>query len=1032
MTQVVSPLRMALQLLERGFYEQQQQQIQQQQHYGQPPTTPTLPQYQQHQQQPPPSASMNQKHEKNSLFWEDPAVVARIMTECWRREARLAAATKQNGETTTDNNNNNNNESNPVTTPEISASTVSSSAMSVTEVQEWLDRNQPHLPEAVRTTWTDFWTHHQQRHDDTGFSTSWERARWTPTTNISGTRLVQALERLVAAASTTRDNTNNDSDDEKQQGVTRSLHVLNNALKDVKCRDKGRTHLQILDLLWKIPHLQPTRETYHLVFEGIVRANLQHGVYSKTFNKARPMDGTAHELVRLYFEMWDKQELLKQEALDNNETVSKTSLTKLSPSQSHLYFILDTMEQEESAAYGDDAWDLWMHNLKRRSNGEFSVVPTGALAEKVLCILARTNVHDDSNDDDKEDELARRAESIRQFLLEEREREEFQDYEESSSSYGEFGVDEDDNPQGGSSKDGNPTPNQWDPRTPRFWDAYIKCLTKNGNPAYLELAGTILDKDEGTMMTQEEGLIRPTNKLYGYVLRGWARAGNTDRIQSLFLSMMDSDHLQPDTKTILDAAIAMVDDEALSVAEKGQRISVILTKAAERTSVEPGKGENSSSTERSLASHLLRMLSTAKQSKDAKRAEIILQCLLHQQEVSDALELSVEDYSSVITAQSRSSNGIPNAPQRAESILMELIRRSDQDVENQSLQPPEHAFTSTIACWGRTKSKDDSSATRAQNIFDLLVNRYHKGKSQVQPSCRAYTALIHAWGNAGKPSRAEHSLNQMLSDYDSGNESAKPDLVAFNSVLSAWERASRQSSKHSEGSEANRNDPYTRSCAIVQLMNDLKDSSSFEVVPDATSYATVIGTLIHSDRSDRDVLARQWLQESLDRHKAGFKQCRPTPYMYGAMIQVLSKTLTPDAPGSVDLALEMEHYLDQLLMHPEFDGRQVMFAYDAVLLAWMKLAAQVPEAVDHAQALFERLDEVSAGRRKRQSSAGTNQQYVQPDGHMIFKLLMTYVNSCNLEPQDRQGRARWVQEKMSTYRIRMSPTLQRLLAECNV
>ena len=1113
-----SPSRTVLQLLERSFREQQLQQ----------------PQHKHKRQQ-----GQGGFTKSSLLVWDDPRVVARIMTDCWQGESKLetsvAAATvpspaapallptdsseqEQDQQQVPPNAGTHNIE---MTTAASSPSTANATTTANTaldpdrlhsaavptleELRDWLTQYGPHLPADFILEWNGFlerhespqqeqpkathldlttgtasssshaasgiesgrsneMIHHQSigRDDDSrsSITVTMQPSHDTPSPpqqrapSIMALRILRKLERLAAkhenntkdglapnqreSHAKNQDGYDDDDDDDDFRALC-NIRALNNTLGKIRCHNKGQTFLTILQLLWKIPQLQPNHDTYYRVMKGIVLANLQHGVYYKNTGEPRPFVGTSWTLFGLYQEMYEKAKMVDDGIGD----------VALHPRRKQILFLLKTMDQEESSAYGDAAWLIWSRNLERQAARRIHVQPDGALAELVLGILARTNRRDDNHlnqghDGDDgggggKDELASRALSIRHTLLEAVERAAIRAKSLESPMGLSFGQEEEESLPNNSHNNKNGTTrttieerkNAWHPVSRHFWTDYLECLCKQGVESSLKLAEQTLAED--SLPTQNEGPILPDSKLYGPILRAWARMGNVDRVVPLWETMQrrleeDGVH-KPDAKSVLDVIKIWTDNDTMSLAEKGQHISNFLSKMVERTDPEGNggkedeEGSGNSTMKKSIASHLLFMLSTAKHAEDANRAEIVLKSLLHQQGVSPAFTLTIDDYCAVITTFSRSPN-TAYGPQLAENILLELIRRSDHNPNDKSLQPPDQAFTATMTCWARCKD-DKASPIRAQNVFDLMLNRYEKGKSTLRPSCKAYTALMQAWSQAGKPGRAEYVLNRMLSDYqEGGNELAQPDLVSFNCVLGAWVSAARQESHHMVDDGAARSDPYERACAILELMKELNDSDTLPIVPDATSYGAVISTLVHSKRPDRDVLARSYLKEAIERSK-------PNAYTYGAMIQVLSSMFDYKSEGSRDHALEIEHYLDQLLRLDRFDGRQTMFAYDAALQAWMKLAPRIPEAVDHAEALFQRLEEISQTRGRRYAPHDSNKNDVAPDRYTIFKLLNTYSRSCKLHPNERQARALWLLGKMREYNIPMDARLNVLFAQCN-
>jgi pentatricopeptide repeat protein len=85
------------------------------------------------------------------------------------------------------------------------------------------------------------------------------------------------------------------------------------------------------------------------------------------------------------------------------------------------------------------------------------------------------------------------------------------------------------------------------------------------------------------------------------------------------------------------------------------------------------------------------------------------------------------------------------------------------------------------------KSGDGNSAARAEEILNVMEQRFQAGDKSFKPNTRSHTSVIDAWaksGEAGAARRAEQILENLKALYEStGDTDIKPNVYTANAVM---------------------------------------------------------------------------------------------------------------------------------------------------------------------------------------------------------------------------------------------------------
>jgi pentatricopeptide repeat protein len=328
--------------------------------------------------------------------------------------------------------------------------------------------------------------------------------------------------------------------------------------------------------------------------------------------------------------------------------------------------------------------------------------------------------------------------------------------------------------------------------------------------------------------------------------------------------------------------------------------------------------------------------------------------------------------------------------ERAEGVLrhmQKLYHEKNQNGDGSRLleEPPNvHSYNIVIDLW--TKRAADSSGSGGSKINkkkekDAMINaaqRAHdwleqmKNVDGVYPNTITYNTVITAYSRAGYPQRSEELLNEMITNtqdnnYDTQNQllqqhqgsnnsmsttvTTKPDVQSFTSILAGWARIGTI-----EAAE--------RADELLQMMQ----RPEINIEPNVETYGSCIhcwarvaaGTETKSNsNSNYNYNNNNNNQEkAVKRAEELFHEMRVDRNIQP---NVFSYTGLLNAYGRSGCAVKAHEFLEACLHEYDTTGNPRMkptaVTFTAILNAWSKVAASIPDAADKAHSLLRRMKE---------------------------------------------------------------------------
>ena len=287
----------------------------------------------------------------------------------------------------------------------------------------------------------------------------------------------------------------------------------------------------------------------------------------------------------------------------------------------------------------------------------------------------------------------------------------------------------------------------------------------------------------------------------------------------------------------------------------------------------------------------------------------------------------------------------PRAPDRVESILRFILDTSD-------LRPDATTYNSVLTAWSRSKRPE--ALPRAQQLFDemklmdsetnrvisahsytILMSFYSQRNKpekvqqlfdemmqsgNLRPNFYTYTALLHAWANAGNPHEAARVLQQILRDYEEGNfgSDAIVSTAIFNGVLNAWLRSHRP-------------DAAEKAEDGLRSMYSLAASRRFGLQgPDLISFSTVIKAYSFSDHPERARRAMDLFEHVRSLYnRTGNPAIQPDLRLFADLIHVLLEAC-PTAIAENQTVDTVQKLLDDMARDSPYWKKQGVYVISGI------------------------------------------------------------------------------------------------------
>jgi len=295
----------------------------------------------------------------------------------------------------------------------------------------------------------------------------------------------------------------------------------------------------------------------------------------------------------------------------------------------------------------------------------------------------------------------------------------------------------------------------------------------------------------------------------------------------------------------------------------------------------------------------------------------------------------------VINSLVKSSKRTRGAPIQAETIIRKM-----EENEDYAFKPDAITYTSLIKCW--SESGRPKAASRAEEIIELLHERYNNGHKECKPDSTAYNVALNAIAKSGVRDSAERAegesavtqqsnaavyiklyltfficealLRRMKEEYDAGDIDLAPNTFSFSIVINAWSKSGHQDAGihaekhldkmielHESGlngvapntvtysscihawSRSKHKDAGRRASKMLKRMDELDDKGYINIRPNIYSFTSAMEAWINSGDPMLYTEASVIFELLIDRYKSGEIDAKPTTQTFNAMFRAISQ-----------------------------------------------------------------------------------------------------------------------------------------------
>lgn len=418
-----------------------------------------------------------------------------------------------------------------------------------------------------------------------------------------------------------------------------------------------------------------------------------------------------------------------------------------------------------------------------------------------------------------------------------------------------------------------------------LYNAVLDCWAKlsSSTPETASRAVAFLEK-----MRDEK--IVPDVISYNTIIHCLSQCGRTSDAE-LVLDQMKEAGVNPNSITYNTLLAAYTNRKNKKQQSKGSRID---TTSAEKLF---GKMREDPSITPDVVTYNT-MLNAYARGGDIEKAEVLLKEMFSEESPVSPDSTSIN---TVISAWTKS--GKPNAPQRAEAILEEMLRSDTSWQEGGKplgIRPTSITFNSVMSAW--TKTRKPEAAERCQYLFDLMANN---DVALIHPDFVTYNIMIHALSLSNQqdaPERAEALLLEMDRKVKDGNARMRPNTKTYGSLINVWSRSRRAES----GQKA---EEYLRK--ILQISEGKRNShrqnsrSFREEQPRVFEFTSAIRAWYNSGDPIAPYKADEILYLLLQQVKKGNKQATPDSKLFSIILRTLAANSIPNKNVYADRILEL-------------------------------------------------------------------------------------------------------------------------------
>eukprot|EP00980_Cylindrotheca_fusiformis_P011892 scaffold2830_cov131-Cylindrotheca_fusiformis.AAC.13 len=290
-------------------------------------------------------------------------------------------------------------------------------------------------------------------------------------------------------------------------------------------------------------------------------------------------------------------------------------------------------------------------------------------------------------------------------------------------------------------------------------------------------------------------------------------------------------------------------------------------------------------------------------------------------EAEDADFLDESHYVEMFKALFRVSNS--RSAQLADDLLAQLCEMSENGV---CCRPTAESYNAAISVWASSNRRD--AGNRCWTHLSTLWSQYNAtGDAKYIPLRSSYIHSINALARSRQGNRGARQAESMLNEMENlrlDYPNLAPNTICFNAVLKVWSKSGivRGAAERSE--------------ELLNRMISLCESGRSEVMPDTTSFNTVIHTLAKGKERNRENRAEALLELmnelSSDGSPCGIR-CRPDQVSFNT---VLDCWACSQSRGSARRATAILQHMEQRYSANKSDFHPDVTSYSTVINAWSR------------------------------------------------------------------------------------------------
>ena len=452
--------------------------------------------------------------------------------------------------------------------------------------------------------------------------------------------------------------------------------------------------------------------------------------------------------------------------------------------------------------------------------------------------------------------------------------------------------------------------------------------------------------DSPASTTSAVVVAKPTRHCFSAVMSGYARRGQTERVEALLADLQRLYEATGDTgfvptvttfNSVLEAYTRQASPAAAARAQ--QLLERLFQMAAESNMPTVARPDRTS------VNTCIHAWATSGAPDAVERAEDLL--VRASTGAWPGILPDAYSYTTVLKAWTRSDR--PEAAGRCEAILRsvwELVDKYDNsDSSSQGprpVPPNDVTYSTVIFTWSKRAPRDPTAPLRAEAVYHDMLQRYQKGDESLKPSLSVYTSLIWAWAHSSRPesdARAQLYFDQMRGKFMAGDDKLRPNAKIYNALIT-----SKQRHKNGAGAEQ----------VLHQMYHDFLQHKNISAMPNRIVFHNVMSAWAASNNTLAYQRIEAILRQMQKEHETRGWDCRPNGTSFSILLSSLARV------GQREAAERAEEVLRHMHALASGDGgdpsvKPNNYCYATVLNAWARVSRskEYSDAPLRAQALFD-------------------------------------------------------------------------------